>query len=124
MIKKANTDEDRDRCREYLRAQRLESPSDCFLFTENPDGVITGACGITIGICDNYKMGYVEPFYTDNNVTSLKLYCAAEGFLLGKGCKYSLVGCEENKINEKMYIELGYRQWSKNFNQYIKNIGE
>lgn len=124
MIKKAQTEEDRDKCRDYLKIQGLESPTDCFLFTHNPDGVITGACGITIGLCDNYKMGYIEPFYCDNNISSLKLYCAAEGFLLGCGCKYSLVGCEENKINERMYMELGYKIWSKNFNQYVKNIGE
>lgn len=124
MVKKANTDEQRDRCREYLREQKLESPTDCFLYIDGPEGNITGVCGITIGICDHYKMGYVEPFYTDNNISSLKLYCAAEGFLLGCNCKYSVVGCEENMINERMYTELGYKKWSSNFNQYIKNIGE
>ena len=124
MIKKPNTDEQRTLCRAYLREQKLESPSDCFLYIDNPDGQITGVCAITIGICDNYKMGYIEPFYTDNNISSLKLYCAAEGFLLGCGCKYALVGCEENMTNENMYKELGYNKWSSNFNQYTKKIGE
>lgn len=122
MVKKATTDEQRERCRKYLREQKLESPTDCFLFIDNPDGVITGVAGITIGLCDNYKMGYVEPFYADNNISSLKLYCAAEGFLLGCNCKYSVVGCEENKNTERMYTELGYQQWSKNMYQYIKTL--
>jgi hypothetical protein len=122
MVKKANTAEDKDRCREYLRQYELESPTDCFLYIESPAGKITAVAGITIGICDSYKMGYVEPYYADNNITNLKLYCAAEGYLLANGCRYSVVGCEVNKNTENMYGELGYKQWSKNMNQYIKTL--
>ena len=123
MLKKANTPEERIRCVEYLRKYNLESPTDCFLYIEDEiSGEIMAVAGITIGLCDNYKMGYVEPYYADNNIVNMKLYCGCEGYLLACGCKYTVVGCEENPITEEMYKTLGYKQWGKNMNQYIKTL--
>lgn len=122
MVKKANTPEEKLKCRDYLRQYKLESPTDLFLYIEGPEGNILGVAGITIGICDTWSMGYIEPYYAENNISNMKLYCAVEGYLLAKNCKYSVVGCEENKNTERMYIELGYQQWSKNMNQYIKTL--
>ena len=120
MINKANSDSEKNKCREYLRNRGLESPTDCFLYIENENGIITAVAGITIGECDRFNVGYIEPYYADNNAYNIKLYCAVEGYLLARMVKYIIVGCEQNETTESMYVKLGYQKWSKNMNQYIK----
>lgn len=123
MVRKAQTPEEKKKCREYLRKFQLESPTDLFLYVEtDTDQTVIAAAGITIGLCDEYKIAYIEPYRADDNISNLKLYCSCEGYLLANGVKYSVVGCEANKTTENMYAKIGYKPWSKNMNQYIKKL--
>jgi len=124
MIHKARTPEEKKACVEFLRKYGLESPTDCFLFTRSITGAITGVAGVTLGMCDSYKVGYIEPYYCENNMSNLKLYAGCEGMMHGWDCKYIIVGCEENETTEEMFKELGYDRWSKKMNQYIKQLGD
>lgn len=120
MIHRAFTEDAKNECKAFLRKHGLESPTDIFLFVTNSKNEITGVAGITIGECDNYMTGYIEPYQCENNFANVRLYAACEGYMIARRVKYIIVGCEANETTEKMYEQLGYLKWSKNMNQYIK----
>lgn len=123
MIYKAKTPEEKKECINFLRKHNLESCSDLFLYAKEGE-LIKGVAAITVGVCDSRKLGFIEPYYHENehSVSNLRLYSACEGMFLAWDITHIVVGCQSNDITERMFNKLGFAIWSTNFNQYIKEL--
>lgn len=114
MVKIAKTEEEKQRCIEYLQSKGVEPIYDFFMYVER-EGRITACSGLVL-------TGFIEPFACDNSIDGFRVTQQAQGYLRQHAKFVCAMTNRNKKVLENIYEKDGFWKWNSDINLYVKEL--
>jgi hypothetical protein len=114
MIKIAKTQEELDKCGEFLYTQNAFTLDGTVLFYIEETGKIVCAAGY-----NKEFGGCIEPLYSTSLLASYQMFYFMQGVIAGQGYKYIRARTTEEKV-KNMLIRDGFKHYTQN--EYFKEL--
>jgi len=117
MIKLAKSEEDYVQCAEFLKKH------DAFVLPSTVQFYIEGKSGDILSVAGYNREfgGCIEPLYSENKISALRMFYFMQGLIKGLGYKYIRARTIDESVANQLLTD-GFTIYNHNHNEFIKEI--